>query len=196
MVIYTRKRAYIYIYIMHWDRNKQGNRRLSARFCGLFVFLCSPSLFPTWRKHPDPLPLSPRSLSLSLSSSRMSPLGCTSRRTTVRSLVSFSLSKVKQEIARTRSASRQQVPTPPAFSTWAAAKGNRRLDKSIPVVKLSLDPCKDFRDSMLHLIFEEEIFLWEDLFELLRRYLDLNSRRNHDDIICAFSEIVSAVLSM
>ncbi|KAI9107628.1 hypothetical protein K1719_021291 [Acacia pycnantha] len=60
---------------------------------------------------------------------------------------------------------------------------------SVAVEKESEDPYKDFRHSMLQMIFEKEMCSESDLKELLEAFLQLNSPRQHDVILKAFSEI-------
>ncbi|XP_072962920.1 uncharacterized protein [Typha angustifolia] len=64
-----------------------------------------------------------------------------------------------------------------------------RVEESVPVVKESEDPLGDFRKSMLQMIVEKEIVTGEELRELLRKFLDLNSPLHHDVILKAFAEI-------
>lgn len=63
------------------------------------------------------------------------------------------------------------------------------------VVKESADPLGDFRRSMLQMIVEKEIVDGEELRELLRRFLSLNSPCHHDLILRAFAEIWEEVFS-
>lgn len=63
------------------------------------------------------------------------------------------------------------------------------MKESVAVVKESEDPYYDFKDSMLQMILEKEIYAWEDLRELLQRFLSLNSPYQHDSIMRAFTEI-------
>ncbi|KAK3205631.1 hypothetical protein Dsin_019677 [Dipteronia sinensis] len=60
---------------------------------------------------------------------------------------------------------------------------------SIAVVKDSNDPYQDFRRSMMQMIIEKEIYSKEDLQELLKCFLELNSPLHHDVIVQAFTEI-------
>lgn len=60
---------------------------------------------------------------------------------------------------------------------------------SVAVVKNSDDPFQDFRQSMLQMILEKEIYKQDDLHELLNCFLELNSPSHHDIIIQAFMEI-------
>lgn len=70
-----------------------------------------------------------------------------------------------------------------------------RVEESVAVVKESEDPLSDFRKSMLQMIVEKEIVGSEELRELLRRFLELNSPRYHDLILRAFAEIWNEVFS-
>ncbi|KAK9755312.1 hypothetical protein RND81_01G017500 [Saponaria officinalis] len=61
--------------------------------------------------------------------------------------------------------------------------------KSVAVEKESNDPYLDFRQSMLQMIVENEIYSKEHLKELLNCFLQLNSPSLHGVIIRAFTEI-------
>ncbi|CAA7405331.1 unnamed protein product [Spirodela intermedia] len=96
-----------------------------------------------------------------------------------------------------------EATSSPRCALWATAAEKRpprgaakgRLAESVPVVKVSHQPLQDFRESMLQMILEEEIFAWEDLRELLRCFLVLNSPHHHDAILIAFSDICTGVFS-
>ncbi|MFS8008801.1 putative transcription factor OFP family [Helianthus anomalus] len=60
---------------------------------------------------------------------------------------------------------------------------------SLAVEKDSSDPYVDFKDSMLQMIMEKEIYGKDDLQELLNCFLQLNSPYYHAIIIRAFTEI-------
>jgi len=60
---------------------------------------------------------------------------------------------------------------------------------SFAVVKCSLDPQQDFRDSMIEMIKEKEISQPEEMEELLACYLSLNPNEYHDIIIKAFRQV-------
>lgn len=66
---------------------------------------------------------------------------------------------------------------------------------SLAVEKDSDDPYVDFRESMLQMIMEKEIYGQDDLRELLNCFLQLNSPYYHGIIIKAFTEIWNNVLS-
>ncbi|XP_043725154.1 transcription repressor OFP8-like [Telopea speciosissima] len=74
-------------------------------------------------------------------------------------------------------------------------KGLRRIEESVAVVKDSDDPYLDFRQSMLQMILEKELYSREDLRDLLDRFLQLNSPYHHGIIVRAFSEIWNGVFS-
>lgn len=63
------------------------------------------------------------------------------------------------------------------------------------VVVESADPYHDFRRSMLQMIVENEIYEWEGLEELLRRFLFLNSASQHGVIFRAFAGICGGASS-
>ncbi|XP_020682605.1 transcription repressor OFP3 [Dendrobium catenatum] len=64
-----------------------------------------------------------------------------------------------------------------------------RLADSFIVVKSSFDPQSDFRDSMLEMIFQNNLWSSKDMEELLSCYLYLNSHEYHDLIVKAFKQI-------
>lgn len=68
-------------------------------------------------------------------------------------------------------------------------EGGERLCESFVMVKSSLDPEKDFRESMVEMIVENNIRASKDLEELLACYLLLNSDEYHYLIVKAFEQI-------
>ncbi|XP_078170582.1 uncharacterized protein LOC144564842 [Carex rostrata] len=74
-------------------------------------------------------------------------------------------------------------------------KGKQKAEEGVAVVKESADPYIDFRDSMLQMIIEMEIYAWDDLRDLLHRFLALNAPCNHQYILRAFAEIWTEVFS-
>nr|XP_043635215.1 transcription repressor OFP6-like [Erigeron canadensis] len=60
---------------------------------------------------------------------------------------------------------------------------------SLAVEKDSSDPYVDFKESMLQMIMEKEIYGKDDLRELLNCFLQLNSPYYHGIIVKAFTEI-------
>ncbi|CAD5175004.1 transcription repressor OFP8-like [Musa acuminata AAA Group] len=73
--------------------------------------------------------------------------------------------------------------------------GGRKVEESVAVVKETKDPLGEFRRSMLQMIIDKEIVDGEELRELLRRFLALNSPRHHDTILRAFAEIWEEVFA-
>ncbi|KAJ0960507.1 hypothetical protein J5N97_001634 [Dioscorea zingiberensis] len=74
-------------------------------------------------------------------------------------------------------------------------KGEKITGESVAVEKDSSEPYIDFRESMVQMIVQNEIYGWEDLRELLRRMLSLNSPQYHPVILRAFSDVCQAVFS-
>lgn len=68
--------------------------------------------------------------------------------------------------------------------------------ESLAVEKDSDDPYLDFRQSMLQMILEKEIYSKDDLKELLNCFLHLNSPYYHWVIVRAFTEIWNGVFSI
>ncbi|KAF3328701.1 Transcription repressor OFP8 [Carex littledalei] len=79
-------------------------------------------------------------------------------------------------------------PLVSAASRERKAKSGQ-VKKDFAVVKKSSDPYADFRNSMVEMIIEMQIFGSEDLEKLLQSYLSLNSPRHHPVILQAFSDI-------
>ncbi|XP_041024272.1 transcription repressor OFP6-like [Juglans microcarpa x Juglans regia] len=78
-----------------------------------------------------------------------------------------------------------------------SVRGFGRIDReSVAVEKDSNDPYLDFRQSMLQMILENEIYSKDDLRELLHCFLQLNSPYHHGLIVKAFSEIWNGVFSV
>ncbi|KAJ0075934.1 hypothetical protein Patl1_35001 [Pistacia atlantica] len=66
---------------------------------------------------------------------------------------------------------------------------NKGFSESFVVVKSSVDPQRDFRDSMVEMIVENDLRTSKDLEDLLACYLSLNSKEYHGVIVKAFEEI-------
>ncbi|PIN11481.1 hypothetical protein CDL12_15919 [Handroanthus impetiginosus] len=60
---------------------------------------------------------------------------------------------------------------------------------SFAIVKASFDPARDFKDSMMEMIVENNIRSSKELEDLLACYLSLNSNQYHEIIIRAFEEV-------
>lgn len=80
---------------------------------------------------------------------------------------------------------RRTKATPPEIPSTVEGK----VKGSVAVVKDSRNPYVDFRDSMVEMILEKQIFEAKDLEELLLCYLSLNSRQYRGVIVEAFTEI-------
>ncbi|CAJ1948422.1 unnamed protein product [Sphenostylis stenocarpa] len=76
-----------------------------------------------------------------------------------------------------------------SVSSTASSGSRRNLSDSFAVVKSSFDPQKDFRESMVEMIVENNIRASKDLEDLLACYLSLNSDQYHDLIIKVFKQI-------
>ncbi|KAH6777961.1 hypothetical protein C2S52_006534 [Perilla frutescens var. hirtella] len=74
-------------------------------------------------------------------------------------------------------------------SNSSSAASRRSISDSFAVVKASKDPRRDFKDSMVEMIVENNIKASKDLEELLACYLSLNSDEYHDLIINVFKQI-------
>ncbi|XP_061354704.1 transcription repressor OFP6-like [Gastrolobium bilobum] len=68
--------------------------------------------------------------------------------------------------------------------------------EGVAVEKDSEDPYLDFKQSMLQMILENEIYSKDDLRELLNCFLQLNSPYHHGVIVRAFTEIWNGVFSV
>ncbi|KAK1300562.1 hypothetical protein QJS10_CPB13g01529 [Acorus calamus] len=90
----------------------------------------------------------------------------------------------------TTSTSQSSSSSKPSSSSSSAAG---RVTESVAVVKESEDPYVDFRNSMLQMIVEKEIYSFDDLRELLDCFLSLNSPYHHEAIVTAFMEIWNGV---
>uniref|UniRef100_A0ACD5XAT7 Uncharacterized protein n=1 Tax=Avena sativa TaxID=4498 RepID=A0ACD5XAT7_AVESA len=69
-----------------------------------------------------------------------------------------------------------------------AAHG-RVARESVPVAVESAEPYEDFRESMVQMVVEKEIYAWDDLNDLLHQFLSLNSPRHHPLILHAFADL-------
>ncbi|KAK6279620.1 hypothetical protein POUND7_019887 [Theobroma cacao] len=76
-----------------------------------------------------------------------------------------------------------------SVSSSSSSSSRRSLSDSFAVVKSSFDPQRDFRDSMVEMIMENNIRASKDLEDLLACYLSLNADEYHDVIIKVFKQI-------
>ncbi|KAK8971054.1 hypothetical protein KSP40_PGU016061 [Platanthera guangdongensis] len=88
----------------------------------------------------------------------------------------------------------------PQQATEKAAEKRRRRSRkkrgdesavaeSVEVVKESSEPYADFKESMVQMIVENELYSSEDLNDLLHRFLVINSPRHHHVILRAFADL-------
>ncbi|XP_072999093.1 transcription repressor OFP8-like [Typha latifolia] len=75
------------------------------------------------------------------------------------------------------------------------ANGGRVARESVAVAVESNEPYEDFRDSMVQMIVEKDIYAWDDLNDLLHEFLSLNSPRHHPLIIHAFADLWNGLFS-
>ncbi|KAG6385288.1 hypothetical protein SASPL_154121 [Salvia splendens] len=87
-----------------------------------------------------------------------------------------------EEMQKARSKAKKRAP-----GEWVV-EGKTVFD-SVVVVKSSLDPRRDFKDSMVSMIREKGIGHPDDLEELLACYLTLNCNQYHDLIISVFTQV-------
>ncbi|CAO2182243.1 unnamed protein product [Urochloa humidicola] len=67
--------------------------------------------------------------------------------------------------------------------------GRRVARESVAVAVDSSEPYEDFRESMVQMVVEKEIYAWDDLNDLLHQFLSLNSPRHHPLILHAFADL-------
>ncbi|XP_074315923.1 transcription repressor OFP1-like [Silene latifolia] len=70
-----------------------------------------------------------------------------------------------------------------------SSKKKRSISESFAVVKSSFNPQRDFKESMVEMILQNNLTAAKDLEELLACYLSLNSDEYHDVIIKVFKQI-------
>ncbi|KAK7294843.1 hypothetical protein RJT34_17740 [Clitoria ternatea] len=76
-----------------------------------------------------------------------------------------------------------------SISSTAGSGSRRSLSDSFAIVKSSLNPQRDFRESMVEMIVQNNIRTSKDLEDLLACYLSLNSDEYHGIIIKVFKQI-------
>ncbi|OVA17263.1 Ovate protein family [Macleaya cordata] len=74
-------------------------------------------------------------------------------------------------------------------STTSLRSRKNNVSDSFAIIKSSFDPQRDFRESMVEMIVENNIRASRDLEELLACYLSLNSNEYHDLIVKVFEQI-------
>ncbi|XP_042385828.1 transcription repressor OFP8-like [Zingiber officinale] len=92
-------------------------------------------------------------------------------------------------------------PSPPAQQQPQPRRNRRRrrrprskeegraAQESVAVVKETSEPYHEFKESMVQMIVEKEMYGWDDLNDLLHRFLSLNSPRHHHLILRAFADL-------
>ncbi|KAG6420572.1 hypothetical protein SASPL_117106 [Salvia splendens] len=91
--------------------------------------------------------------------------------------------RVLEEIRRSRTNAKKRV------AKERVVEGNTVFDGFVVVKKRSLDPHRDFKDSMIDMIWEKGIGHPDDLEEWLACYLTYNSDEYHDLIISVFRQV-------
>ncbi|GAU35401.1 hypothetical protein TSUD_160520 [Trifolium subterraneum] len=76
-----------------------------------------------------------------------------------------------------------------SLNTTSSASNRRSLSDSFAIVKSSMNPQRDFRESMVEMIVQYNIRTSKDLEDLLACYLSLNSDEYHEVIIKVFKQI-------
>ncbi|XP_022874133.1 transcription repressor OFP1-like [Olea europaea var. sylvestris] len=84
---------------------------------------------------------------------------------------------------------RRSIPGRKSLSSTTSSSSRKSATENFAVVKSSKDPRRDFRESMVEMIVENNIRASKDLEELLACYLSLNSDEYHDLIINVFKQI-------
>uniref|UniRef100_A0ACD5T996 Uncharacterized protein n=1 Tax=Avena sativa TaxID=4498 RepID=A0ACD5T996_AVESA len=70
------------------------------------------------------------------------------------------------------------------------ARGEEEEESAAVAVEVvSAAPYEDFRESMVAMVVEKEMYAWEDLNALLHGFLSLNSPRHHPLILHAFADL-------
>ncbi|XP_038986664.1 transcription repressor OFP8 [Phoenix dactylifera] len=143
------------------------------------------SSLPKFRLPTSPDPFSPSTSTTTISTNSLWDTSLTA--TTASSPLTLSPSLRRYSVA--------ENPKWRSKKKTGKAKKKDVVEESVAVVKESSDPYLDFRDSMLQMIMEMEIYAWDDLRDLLRRFLALNSPSHHHLILQAFAEIWTGVFS-
>jgi len=78
-------------------------------------------------------------------------------------------------------------------NNYRILKPGTKLIDSVAVEKESKEPYEDFRNSILQMILEREIYSENDLQELLECFLQLNAKCHHHVIVEAFMETCEGI---
>ncbi|XP_018685704.2 transcription repressor OFP1 [Musa acuminata AAA Group] len=97
--------------------------------------------------------------------------------------------KVRQNSPRVGSRKAQAERNHNAAASEAAMRRRALLSENFVVIKSSSSPMRDFMESMMEMIVENNIREPKDLEELLACYLFLNSKEYHEVIIKVFEHI-------
>jgi uncharacterized protein (TIGR01568 family) len=89
---------------------------------------------------------------------------------------------------RPRQQRRRRKRPADAAARHEEADGRVALE-SVPMAVESTEPYEDFRESMVQMVVEKEIYAWDDLNDLLHQFLSLNSPRHHPLILHAFADL-------
>ncbi|KZV29840.1 hypothetical protein F511_43186 [Dorcoceras hygrometricum] len=104
--------------------------------------------------------------------------------------------KTKLSKPMKRRATEDEVPARLSmFMKLTPCVADGKIKESFAIVKRSEDPYEDFKNSMIDMIVEKQMFEHKDLEQLLQCFLSLNSRHHHGIIIRAFHEIWDANFS-
>ncbi|XP_062186947.1 transcription repressor OFP8-like [Phragmites australis] len=96
----------------------------------------------------------------------------------------------EREPQETRRRRRQRRRRRPATARHDEEEQYGRVAReSVPVAVDSAEPYEDFRESMVQMVVEKEIYAWDDLNDLLHQFLSLNSPRHHPLILHAFADL-------
>lgn len=84
---------------------------------------------------------------------------------------------------------KMRIKSPKLAKKMAQQPKKKGLAESFVVVKSSSDPQREFRESMMEMIVENNLCSLKELEELLACYLSLNSGEYHDLIVKVFKQI-------
>lgn len=102
---------------------------------------------------------------------------------------SFSFSSESPEFYRHKNIFARQN----RFDKEAIEEVKEEEERGFAVVKRSVNPYKDFRNSMVEMILERRIKGANDMRRLLESYLELNSPEHHPTIVSAFADVWDAI---
>ncbi|THG06392.1 transcription repressor OFP6-like [Camellia sinensis] len=105
----------------------------------------------------------------------------------------FSLNNIGTSSPHCSSSEPEKNPPPPPHLCSKMVSPCSKISDSVAVVKESDDPYLDFKNSMLQMISEREIYSKADLEELLSCFLQLNSPTHHEIIVRVFTEIWNGI---